>query len=1749
MAKVRRATFFFPALEVNPIQINSQTEDVNELTNLRVWITDFPLVFDPVLVVVRPPESFEELAELQKLPQNTPLDANGTPNRTGKYSASQYFIGVALNDIIIHDGVFKIVDGIKAEFVQDAAGSNSNPNSLPKSRGLVKIDTSKINFGVLDNVKIVVMKANTYSPWLYYGSIPERAALANKDDRFIASQGAIFPLDESEIIQAAGMRYFVDVFKSQISGLSSIGTLTFAPIFYGASDINSSISDLFFMGDVLDGDGSLGYRSFITFKVLQIQESLELGGIEIPALAVQRADAFKTIDYRSLEYQKTTNKIKKSISESNYYFLNDTDEAIIPYYKIVSMGFPFISEFIDFDTTFMSVSLQNLINSPATIASQFDSLVAFPLAISGLITTAEQVIENDIGTFKKICVVFSDLITELNDETAKTNLQKATSQFISKFSNRSDIRLKLVLFITDNNKKQAAINLANSTFGQPNVILTETQTVASLGWLHFVGVLLKTAGIVASENVLVESEKGINANTLKQNMLRITKSSGVSSGTDFDRDGTISLLDLRHYDLTTKFKPTATQNTLTSFLGDPISEMIFWKKISPIGQLFNFIGTVQSTDYLSGGNIMLTVKIKWPSNATQPEPKDNIIKVLVEYAAKTNLNDLTGEIEFQGRLFYPGYMINTSINNVIKFNTTREISAWFRVFSSTAQQIINFGSSNNTKEEPLIIIRSNYFSSSGGQNQNSVSKIFTSPNATSTTVSSLSLVSGPDEVNDYLNLFGNDSRILLKTETPCGVDKTIDLFDSGNTDVVFSNIKFDIIVPETEKPPSPDNEDNEGLIGDFEYELQYKAQGVPQQNGQDVYNTLDKFFSVTVFDGDIVDNKRIFTINVDPGAIKTLICKETVADFQLPQDSPEKGKEFNITYNYPKKNDGTDYIWTWKPEEWSFVIKKNNKILNDADFEIPPVPPALTTTPTQGSPSPPVPSQPVATGSFKLKNKINLQEDVLVAEFINIAANQKGIKIGSKLRLKGVSGPAIDPPKFNNLKVNFSSEKSIERVECHFSSTAQGDSFYLTTPANGFVSLSGYGWSFEQEVGTERSGFTDSTRIIGNLTGPTLYFDAFSNSIEEKTISKSTLDPRFFPTVDIVFSNVVNTFGIPFMEILAILFDIPPPPDIDRFASVRSRITEKLTLVFNTENFLQQKYSFTNFVDYNTDDGWDFMKTSLRKNIPIYSEIFSKADLNFSTSGNEIIIDVANPESAATQGENTEQAVNADKILVAIGIEANIQKDIIDITTNETVNYELQGSVDGLTFVPFGYTNGLNESLSLIITIKDLKNIYFQIPDTTLKGFTKLKLVPIESSSTITPIKIIGSFIGSYTVGRSPAVFETNFGEYILFFVRDITSINQKQLVALVSLQDGQTWHRPSVSSMITVQAQDEKGNKTTSVQPNPQFENPIIVLTGYSSPVLLKSNIADTFYIFVFNSRVLPGTIEMVEMERALFFKLEEDNSSSASDLEVETPDETQTSLVNTDEVISYARVFKANALGNFNHVKTVLKKASNIYTVELLKTGDLYCALLDSSGQFRVKYNRALGGGSIDTSFNWEDLGINLLDTTTDNGDGTKGSYLSKVANNSNIGALTLKYSYIEDILWLFVSTSNSAALNPGRLFLIKLPEAIIKPPALKTNPNDNEKHIFEGEELTDTELDKKFQVTFNRIKPILSFGKKEGLNPEFIEINNNGTVDDFPSQIIAVEWLENGDGQIYFVFENNIKSRITKSSGLYWADYSNI
>ncbi len=1703
MARILRSVFRYPTIVNPPIQKIPTGE--SQPVTFKSFSCDFNLVYDPNIGVIRPPLSLNE---------QTTLGIRTTTS----YSTTNYFAGLSVNDIIVHDGIFKILDGVDVKFVNNGKS------------GIALIDIRKIDFGILDDIKIIAMKSDTYNPWLYYGTIPERAKLVYSDNRQIASSGAIYPIQDNDLIQAVGFRYFIDVSLESLYAPFILPFISafFTPIY----SMSGGVGTAFFVADAISGDGSIGYRTATNFKVI----SQGLGGqtfdIEAQLLNTIRTDNFRTVNYKQLEYSKNTYKINKIISEKDYYIIASQNKEVVDYINLVGNSFDIISNFINYDKTRMSFNSGDITKDQLILKTE---LIDFSInqneSISGNITIAEQVIKNNIVNNKTdnsiVALVISDLIPEINDASGTyiSQLKLAVSQFTSQLS---DVSLKLQLLITDTSKSAQTIALANEVFGSNNVIQIKD---INLGWLNFLSVLAKSASITFDEDSLVIKQASVDVNSLRSGLSLGTSSTGIS-GKDYDRDGVISIIDSRLYEIITKYNPTQNFSTINSFLSDAGSEIRFWRKIIPMGNIYNFTGKIVNSSIIVGGNLLLDVDITWPTIedpnnlGTQiPDPNKptaNIIKVLVERGASTNLEaiDATQDVIFQGRLFHPSYLIKTSINNVIKFSSTsdlNEISSWFRVFLTTARYILEFGNDPANGNEPLMIIRSNLAatdSSTANTSSISLSAIFGSNGGSiAGPESQYRIIEGAEEVGDYLNL-AIDPRELT-TEKTLNFNEKITIFNSKD-DVILNNIEFDILIPKDSKPPSTSNTGTDGLIANFEYEILYQPTGFSTDD-----STLTKFFSVIAFNGETKNDKIVFTIKYNPQNNQKFICQPTLQDSNLPATvqgtdnqaipNPDKNKEFEITYPYGKKNDGSNFVWTWNVLEWQFNIKKNDTILQDSDYEI---------------------SPDFTSGKFKLKTAINPQEDILVAEFINISGNQQKLKKGSKVSLRLKSGPQnVDKPTFSNSKINFETFNKAERVEAHYSSTAQGDSYYLIAPAFGFSSLSGAGWVFNQEAGTDLSGGSFSTRVIGNINGPILFVDAFAKNTKDKVISKVGGIEYSFPYIDIVHSNLVNTFGRPFMETLSILFDAPPPPNVERITSVRSPVSERLSVFYNSNNLLKQKYSFSNFNDRNTNYGWeDFVEESLRKNIPIYSDFVSIVDKTFDVVDDSIVFDVSNTNSTGVEA--------GDKILVAIGLESSVPDvDILPISTVKV--YELAASIDGVNFGDFGYSDvsGHQTPLRLIYD----KEILKQLPDTT--GLKKIKIKPANIGDKVdikSPIK--AHYVSSLSAGRSPTIYETSYGEYILFFVQPVVNSPLQQIRALFSNHDAQEWIRPAVPTNIETTTIDKSGTSSTVLQRNQALENSVLLLSGYNNPMVIKSNISDTFYLFLYNARSAVGKIEMVEMQRALFLKLEQDNNSTATDVNAQTPDESQTSLTLTPEVKSYNRVFKQTDKG-FNHVKAVLPNATQNFSVVLTKSGDLYLGVITADGQFRIKYNRASGSSDINTSFNWEDLGIDLFDTTTSNEDGTKGSFLSKVVTPSNISAITLSFSEIEDSLSIFIATSDN------KLIFINIPESIIKPYNLKTQPNDSAKHTFLGEEKTDSEIDQYFQVSFNLIKPDIIYGKKEGLNPSFIE-TINATKDDFPPQIVSVEWLENGNGHFYFVDTNGrINGRITKTSGLFWENLLSI
>lgn len=1678
MSTVRRLTFKFPTVEVNTAEPPDGIGPPAPIDpNLRRFETDFPFIFDTFVAVVRPPESLEELSI---------AESEGRRRSDGRYSDQSYFIGMDINGIVVDDGVppdTGVEEGINAFF----AGT----------KGIVEIDTTLFPIGVADTIKIVVTKATTFSPWLYYGLIPERAKLASDIGRDTKGLGAIFPLADNELIEAVGMSYFVDANISNIRGGGAFffgAASLFVPFASGSAGASA---DAFFTADVIDGDGGLAYRSSTSFKI--VSQTLTGGVSVIDTVAIgtaTRGDSFRSINSKPLEYNSNTYKFNQPIKNVNYFISLGDTEDLQTLYQGIAGGFDLVGKFINLDaddtegTVKFSFSAKDFLRTSDEIKESFNNPTsAFSNIVEEILGSISLIQVTQFTESDKIpaSIVFVDTqIFDLGEE----GLQQIADAVQTFLVETEGALIKMALLITgfvNQETLNGYIAQGEAIFGDGNVIVIKQSDLQSLGGLGAVRIFLEAIEKTADENDLVEEQIGVDANSIKENNLLVTGEAS-TSGTDYDRDGIISIIDNRLYEMTTRYRPTSTASP-TTFLSTVGEEMRFWRKIVSIGQLYSFSGTVLEKINQSGGNFLLKVQVVWPDpeDENQPDPETNIINVYVEHGATSNLSNAElGDdlgLEFQGRMFFPSYMIKTSINDQIDFgrsaNAASEIAAWFRVFTTTARDMIDFGISN--PEEPLLVIRSNYVpadSSTADTDRIEIPPIFEpAPGESQGPESYYSVAQKYENVNDHINLSPEgDDRILITDPIEIPLGTTVDIFDAGDIDITFGDVEFDIILPDDAVLPS-----DGGQHGNFYYVVSYTPKDSPDPDRSFV---LDQLYSVTGF------TSSRFKFN--PTQTKSFICNpvnETInEDGSISLSDSET--EYQVPFPYIRDNNNQLYRWTWTEDEWEVVIKKNNIRLNEGAYS----------------------NLNPATATFTLNEPVNPNEDVIVADFINISGGQRLIKTGSKISITLINGPAnVSLPKIGNVQINFPEPESVEGVDAHFSSTLFGDSFYLTSPAQGMVSLSGYGWLLRLEDSGSTAGGAFGARVQGDLLGPILFFDAFAaNSDLENKIIKKRGDTGF-PAIDVVSANIVNTFGTPFMEVFALLFEVPPPPVVDKVASFRSRVTERLTLVNTKGNTLEQRFSFTDFLDIDTDNSWDYIRKNLRRNVPIYSQKVRFFDREFTEeSDGSVVFNIFDPVPSTTLEDGTEQEEIdvTDKVLVELALE--YENDTEEINT-----FQLSASSDGETFDVFGYKTTTDVVTTQLVAAG--KRALVQLPDTD--GLNQIKLTPSSPDQPAKISAIKGGYINSVTNGLSPSIMETAVGEYILFFSLD--PANQEfilpRIFALISNHDCRRWHRPG------------------SVPEDDNYEVPIVVLNGFTSPFILKSILRDVFHIFIFNQN--SRSIELINLQRALFNKINEDKDPEASDADVETTDEQQSTLVLTEEVKSYERVFKDE-----NHIKRVWPRqgfadpeATELFSAMITKNATLFLAVIDSTGRFHIVLNRNFTGTDLQKSSTWVDIKIDLLD---------ENSQLAKVISApTEIQAITLGYDEIARNLKVFISTSD-------KLFHMNLPESILTP---RVNQAQFGTAFFLGEQRTALEIDQYLQDRYNEIAPSLVVGTKEGFTDEIIELinaNENSTPDDFVPQIISNQWLNTGEGQIYYLGEDgDLKSRRSKRSGRDWKNYENV
>ena len=1672
MAQTLRLTYFFYSTTSAP----SGTK--------VTYTTRFPFIKDEELVIFR---SFRQ-SDVDLLYGGKP-PPDGAITNYGTYDTQNWFFGLGINGIVVNDGLNKKPNGIVVTLSKD-----TNGNQI----GVAEIDTKVYPIGLLDKVEICVISAKTTAPWVYYGLIPERAAIAAKFGRNSSGMGG-FP-ESFFPAQAAQMTYFVNVnLDNQIITNSIPFPSVFLVGMFGVGGSSGNVTQEYFMADILNGDGSIAVRSCVNFVFTTLGMDSDIGGFSVSNFNIIRADNYKTINYRELSYSSVTQKEKQVIDESTLYVAFEVKDSLNDFYLGLSSFFNIVlKNFINFtNVKFLfyrfspgssSISIDGDFSNDAKTIS--DLMAALPTTgVSGTtpsLSFAIDTIKNKILSDAQIdiaasqqagptttfsrrygAVVVSDMFfadTELSDITTKSkasydnffkNLEVTVGS--KKYTISADLMGGIVLTGNDKEVNDKNITNAQAIFGDKLSSMSFVNSAGSYGF-QFLGILGSVTGTPLTELNIFDSLPGIDANSIKKHCKYfITPGNSLMPGSqDFDGDGQVTLLDRLRF-LYQSFNPNEqfVADPFYSFWSEPGSEMRYWRKVCPIGMLFRFSGKILSVEAKNGTNHLLKIEIVWKDNKGVTIPytgstDPNVIYAYVENGAKSNLTGWQQNadtiVEFQGRLFFPKYFVNVQLGGGnFKFNNASDLTSWYRLRLSTSQDLIDLATT--IPDEPILVVRTNIDTatqSAADTSQTVIPSIFQSSAIPEKAFYKLSQLT--EEINDHV--FFNDYKVFDAQPT---IGQSAKIFEtSGTSNVAFYDIQFDVETQGTA------GDKNNGL---FEYEIGYRP------SGSDQTVQLYKFWSGAVLPG------TKGTVSFNASRNLTFICS------LVPKEdtSSQKNRLFNIDFPYTDIPVSPNrYSFTWDQTIWKVAsVQKDGKDIRGT----------IDNSLVDGSFGGQYKISP-SLGQILLKDPIDPNKDFISVVFQNISGGQKLLKIGNQLYIgliRGVDG--MPTPKITNVKVNGgATTNSMERVDVDFDSTAKGGSYHLIAPTEGYVIVGAKGWSFNIDPaldnGKATGGGKYGTVVYGDLVSPFFYFDAFaSNSdLAHKLVDRGA-NKYDFPALDIVYGTLVNSTGKPFMQIRAIGFTPPPPPSLLHVASTFSRYTDRFTLIYNNGERINQKYSFIKFRDRNTDPGYSFARRSLRSSVPVYAGITDKVDL-FDGSADQAIFNVQ----------------QSGKILVGLSVTTDPVLDIND----QTQPLELYSSAGG-AFQQFGYTDSNGVSTSQWIPVysnifrgtESSGQSYAQIADST--GITQIRVQRPDADSEIGPIKkVVGEYVDALLKGRTPELHETNYGEYLLYFTSGTST--SPVLSGLISYDDAQRWKRPGVDAQSS------------------SFGTPIPILTGFSNPKVLKDRSSDNFYIFLFNHT--QNSIDMVVLPRTLFAKITSGQGEGNQTASSEQNNVSISDLTLDNNVNSWAQVFQSG-----QHIFPILFDAGQFFSAALSDRGTLYLASMSNKGEFRIKYNPSFGGHEFKT-INWFDFGVNLF---------ADESFLGQFVKTNPIRSVSLVVSGPFEILYLFISTDN-------KLILYKLPEAISKPNYSNAPPTD--------------EVSKQYQDFVNQRKPILVVGKRSDVSTNTNIISTGSIDEDFLLQIVSGEITEDGIMWLFYLDKNqSTRCIFTETGGEKWSKYNNV
>jgi len=1726
--------------------------------NQLVFTTNFPFYFDENTLTQRPAgaEVVSDFHGLGKNPSISDLDIekeNGDKLSITSYgnyaNDDNWSIGLSLNNTVIHDGVFLKIEDLVVNRITDDDG---------RSAISILLDTSNLDFeiGILDNIEIIARKFSPpFTPWLYYGTqfnadiegeppIQRRAALALNfgEDRVVSNMGGIHEtLVPAQALQA---RYFIDQSTSDtfVPVLIPFPSAFFVPV----SAVSSSFNRHFFTLDVLDGAGSLALRSSTTFTIASITIGDSFAGVNSAAATTYRADAIRTINSREMNYNTKSYKEKKIIQRARYYIGLEKNIRYKNIYKGIVDSFDIFmknfvmppsellggseSEKVDFifyayddNSTDVVATVDRIQDSTSALKSlidsdefytlgkeedsSFDEDSAGPLnaSVANVLNTIYSKMRSDIisdfSGGKQNNRYCSIILNGMHFESIEGNENDAltTSQ------NAHESLLELRQFDREGESIQAQVFSMGTILNPQSSVVTEKrfESYRDLGsqvftqnylgiqdsnsdfyGFQFLNVLARSAGLTIKNEESLYEEKGVDGPLLIQqaNETIAEASNVVPFDSDIDGDGVTSILDRLYY-LYRNYRindDIVVSDKFYGPFGEFGSEMRYWRKVCPHGQLYTFKGRVVSGQTKNSGNYLLKVEIVWEDEEGEIVEYDGIsqfneIDVYVENNARSNTSFYTPSsnlIEFQGRLFHPAYLKKLNLTNILPMSDPEEFTAWMRVTFPTALDLLDLAESDFS-DKPLIVIRSNL-----GETDPSSSNtgLFQPPSLFTAfgEVSSIDLLGGDIQRPAYFKIAQSVEYV--------GDHVYFKELESADSVQINTGIEPQLIFQTLGEPPSSFGTSSQTVpvvIYEVEFEVAlfgptdlyrtYEIEVTYRPSGSDDFVQLYKFYSAVAFAVPIQDNQKVGRVKFVASDPQSFVLTKTPSS-QLDVES-WGGRQFFINHPYQSIDDFR-FAFTFDPNVWDVSVYLNNvkkatKLLTDpSEWGV------MGSEFVQVNPF---------SGSVLFQEEIDTNKNLVTLKATNISGEQQELKVGNQIKIQVVNGPTgLEGVEIRNVKINNFSGQSYERVDCVYDSTLHGEDYLMICPTQAFGYVASRSWFLDTENNTSVGGSLFGTRIQGFLTSPYWILDPFAvpSDLNSKTIRMGN-NPYDFPVFDVRNSTVVNSNGQPYLEYQTIGYEVPAPEiGLYRLDSVFSKRTERFTLVMNEGDNIVQKFSFYKFKDRDTPDTeLSYLERNLRKTLPVYTGPITQDDIFNSLSGDGTL--------------NVEEQNNT---LVALEVNASVSEK------TEPISLEADTGAGG-GFEPFGYKDNSGRKYSLYLPVTpygDGSGIgYSQLPLTT--GIKNIKFNIPEGSSVQSINGVKRSFVPDIAMikGTSANLEESNFGDYILFFN---SNGNIKQIKALVSQTDCQYWKRPGIESS------DEK------------YYESIPVLTNYESPIIVKDSINDIFYLFVYG--IQDQSVNLVSFSRKIFLKLsqgisEGDYVKPEGELEEgQEPDNSKTKMgLNPDEN-SWKQFFE----GQGNHILPILFNSTPKFDAEITSNGYMFLASMSSDDELRILVNTNFGGSEFEPS-GWYDLGIDLLD---------EDGFLKKSLANEKVYAVSISHNDRMQGLFLFISTEN-------KLIQYRIPDAIVRDL---------------GQDPVSRRISEIFQSFANQKKPNLIIGRIDTLDSELINIGNVVVEEDFPQQLVSVQWLENGECWLFYVDDQNtIKTLRSLTQGNTWSTYTNV